>query len=116
VNLPAKCLLVILLALNGNSCVSPRTAALLTYPRPNIYGPYEASLSHADIIEISSLCFGHPNIRTPVYSIYVRAADAVDVDSGIGIKTMTRFKACKVNGHWHIVPGSVQDEEAIFTS
>ena len=114
--LSAKCFIAIALALIGNSCVSPRTAALLSYPPPNVYGPYEKSLSHADIVEISSLCFGHQGIRTHVYDIYVTAPDAADVDSGIGVSTMTRFKARKIDGHWQIVPGSVHDGEALFTS
>ena|SRR5215831_3642283 len=109
-------MLAIILALTASSCVSPRTAALLSYPAPTVSGPYEKSLSREDIIEISSLCYGHPGIRTPTYSIYVRTPDAAEVDSGIGTNTMTRFKAHKTGGHWHIVPDSVEDGPAMFTS
>jgi hypothetical protein len=42
--------------LAGASCVSPQTAALLTFPRPQVQGPFASTLSAPEMLQIYSEC------------------------------------------------------------
>jgi hypothetical protein len=101
------------------SCVSPHTAALLTFPRPQVQGPFASTLSAPEILQIAQLPWGRADMRKPVYAIYMTAPDAADVSSGRVVNQgdkVTGFKVRKVRGHWEIVRGSIYETQAFVTS
>jgi hypothetical protein len=105
----------ILIALLFTSCVSPRMAAVLTFPRPQVDGPYAGTLTVDEMVEIAALPYGHEDIRKPVYSIYMEHPHQADVTSGRLMDTedkVTFFKVRKVNGKWIIITSSVHDNKA----
>jgi hypothetical protein len=115
----ATALVSVVIALSATSCVSPQTAALLTFPRPQIDGPYSASLTREDMLEIAALPWDRDDMRKPVYKIYMTAPDAADVDSGRAMNSfdkVTGFKVRKKDGRWYIVKGSIYETEVIITS
>src|SRR5947209_3203942 len=100
-------------------CVSPHVAAVLTFPRPNVYGPYAEQLSAEETLQIAELPWGRKDIRKPVRDIYMARPDEANVTSGRATESrekMTAFKVRKANGRWQIVKGSIEEFEALFTS
>jgi hypothetical protein len=105
--------LCINLASLTTSCMSPRTAAMLTVPPP-VHGEYWSGLTREDVLQITALTYGRSDIRKPIWQIYAIKPDEVQVVSGDG-PMVTGFNAQRKNGRWFIIEKSVSTGRAIIT-
>lgn len=77
------------------------------------------SLTKDDVQQISALARHRPDIRKPIYKIYITSPGKADVTGGKAENTgdlVTPFKVRKDNGRWKIIEGSVYQTEVLITS
>jgi|ERR1044071_4257206 hypothetical protein len=77
------------------------------------------TLTKDDVEQITALARQRPDIREPIYEIYVTSLGRADVSGGRAENTgdpVTGFKVRKDNGRWKIIPGSVYQTEVVITS
>jgi hypothetical protein len=81
------------------------------YATPEVSGPYATRLTHEDIQQIAALPFTGSSINRGVHSIYANKPDEVGVQSAQPQwprDTIVSFTARKNDGHWVVVPGSIE--------
>jgi hypothetical protein len=72
-----------------------------------------------DVEQITALARQRPDIRKPIYEIYVTSPAKADVSGGRAENTgdpVTGFKVRKDNGRWKIIQGSVYQTKVVITS
>src|SRR5437660_504531 len=97
------------------------TAILISctsFAAPEVSGPYAARLTREDIQQIAALPFTGSGIHRGVHSIYANKPDEVGAQSAQPQwprDTIVSFTARKKDGHWVIVPSSVETMQLIPT-
>ena|SRR5205807_6659332 len=97
------------------------TATLISctsFAAPDVSGPYAARLTREDIQQIAALPFTGSGLHRGVHSIYANKPDEVGAQSAQPQwprDTIVSFTARKKDGHWVIVPGSVETMQLIPT-
>src|SRR5438876_1201233 len=97
------------------------TATLISctsFAAPEVSGPYAARLTREDIQQIAALPFTGSGLHRGVHSIYANKPDEVGAQSAQPQwprDTIVSFTARKKDGHWVIVPGSVETMQLIPT-
>jgi hypothetical protein len=96
------------------SCASSQVATFM-FPGIQLVGP----LTTEDVRQITELARHRPDIKKPIYQIYVMGPDRADVSGGKPQNTgdpVTGFKVRKDKGRWKIIDGSVYQTGVIITS
>ena len=96
-----------------------QTTIRFRYPTLDIFGAAANEMTLDDIDQLVHLARARSDILKPLDQIEVQRPDEAFVKSGNPQQTGDRgttFSARKKDGHWFIVPGTVNTGEAIITS
>ena len=97
--------------------VSCASSQMVTYTFPGIQ--VVGDLTVDDVRQITQLAHSRPDIRKPIYEIYVMGPGRADVSGGKPQNSgdpVTGFKVRKDNGRWKIIQGSVYQTKVVITS